>query len=108
VKLRAMREKLQRQLDELLGDNGVLLIHTHPTCAPYHNQPLAQPFNFVYTGLFNSLQLPVTACPLGLSSSGLPTGIQVVANKMQDRLALAVGEELNNAFGGWRVPNAPF
>jgi len=33
-----------------------------------------------------------------------PLGIQVIANFNQDRLCLAVAEELERAFGGWARP----
>lgn len=64
-------------LQELLGDDGVLLFPSHPTPAPYHGQPLFRAFNFVYTAVINVLLFPSTQCPLGLGSEGLPLGIQV-------------------------------
>lgn len=42
--------------------------------------------------------------PLGLDSKGLPLGIQVVASRNRDRHCLAVAEELDAAFGGWKPP----
>lgn len=64
-------------LKRLLGDNGVLLYPSHPTLAPYHNEPLFRPLNFTYTAIFNALGFPVTQVPLGLAPNGLPLGIQV-------------------------------
>jgi len=61
----------------MLGNDGVFIYPTHPVPAPYHNEPLVKPFNFSYTGIFNVLGLPATHCPLGLSSQGLPIGVQV-------------------------------
>lgn len=55
-------------------------------------------------GIFNILGLPVTQCPLGLSSDGLPLGVQIVAGKLQDRLSLATALYLEKAFGGWKDP----
>lgn len=99
-----LREDLERSFSELLGDDGVFFFPSHPTTAPYHNEPLVRPFNFSYTAIINCLGLPATTVPLGLSSEGLPIGIQVIANHNQDRLCLAVAEELNKAFGGWVEP----
>lgn len=99
-----LREDLERTISNLLADDGVLLFPTHPTTAPYHNEPLLRPFNFSYTGIINCLGLPATTVPLGLSSEGLPIGIQVIANHNQDRLCFAVAEELDRAFGGWVEP----
>lgn len=97
-------EKLRMEVEELLGDNGVLLYPSHPTPALQHNLPLLKPFNFVYTAIFNALYLPVTQCPLGLGSDGLPLGIQVVASRNNDHLTLAVAEALEKEFGGWVPP----
>lgn len=99
------RNELLVEMQQLLGDNGVLIYPTHPTVAPYHNEPLIRPINFSYTGIINVLGFPATSIPLGkLGSEGLPIGIQVVANFNQDRLCLAVAEELEKAFGGWSRP----
>ena len=61
--------------------------------------------NFLYTGIFNVLGLPVTQVPLGLGKKGLPLGIQVVAAHNNDRLAIAVAELLGKQFGGWVNPS---
>ncbi|XP_055372681.1 fatty-acid amide hydrolase 2-A-like [Condylostylus longicornis] len=98
------RDKLLEEIQNLLNENGVLLYPTHPTVAPYHWEPYTRMFNFSYTAIFNCMGLPSTAVPLGLNSEGLPLGIQVVANHNQDRLCLAVAEELEKAFGGWVAP----
>lgn len=65
-------------MQELLGDDGVLLVPPHPTPALYHNQPLTKPLNAAYTAIFNVLGFPVTQVPLGLGSWGVPLGIQVI------------------------------
>lgn len=44
------KEKLQKEIEELLGTDGVLLYPTHPHLAPKHHHPLFTPFNFAYTG----------------------------------------------------------
>lgn len=44
------KEKLQRELEELLGTDGVMLYPTHPNMAPKHHHPLFKPFDFGYTG----------------------------------------------------------
>ncbi|KAG9345820.1 hypothetical protein JZ751_008974 [Albula glossodonta] len=100
------KEDLQKELDELLGTDGVLLYPSHPQIAPKHHHPLFTPFNFAYTGIFNVLGLPVTQCPLGLSQEGLPLGVQVISGKLQDRLPLATALYLERAFGGWRDPGS--
>ncbi|KAK5641912.1 hypothetical protein RI129_010459 [Pyrocoelia pectoralis] len=97
-------EMLQRELSDLMGDDGVFIFPTHPTSALYHNETIIKPWNFIYTGIINVLEFPATHCPLGLDSNGLPIGVQVVANNNNDRLCFAVAEELERAFGGWVPP----
>ncbi|XP_042335563.1 fatty-acid amide hydrolase 2 isoform X1 [Sceloporus undulatus] len=104
AKLAAKAQSLQTQMVNLLGDDGVLLYPSHPVVAPRHHTPLAMPFNFAYTAIFNILGLPVTQCPLGLSKDHLPLGIQVVAGPHNDHLTLAVARYLEKAFGGWVPP----
>lgn len=62
---------------ELLGDDGVLLVPPHPTASFYHNKSLTRPFNFAYVAIFNILGFPITQVPLGLGSWGVPLGVQV-------------------------------
>lgn len=103
--MRSLRIKLQRQFDELLGDNGVFFFPTHPTVAPYNYQPLFQWVNCAYTVLFNSLALPATHIPMGLNDRGIPTGIQVAAKRYNDHLTVAIACELEKAFGGYVKPS---
>ena len=100
-----MCHKLQKELDEILGPNGVLLYPSHPTPAPYHGEPILRTFNFSYTGIFNVLGNPVTQVPLGLGTWGVPLGIQVVGQRNQDRNCLAMALELEKMFGGWMPPS---
>lgn len=44
------KEKLQKELEELLGTDGVFLYPSHPRVAPKHHHPLFRPFDFAYTG----------------------------------------------------------
>jgi fatty acid amide hydrolase 2 len=103
-RFRAMCDQLRSQLQEILGDDGVLIYPAHPVPAPYHNQPLSLILNFAYTAIFNVLGFPVTAVPMGLSYEGVPIGLQVVANLHNDHLTIAVAEELEKKFGGWVKP----
>lgn len=96
--------RLRQEFQDILGDDGVFLYPTHPTVAPFHNEPLLKPYNFCYTSIFNVLGFPATQCPLGLGLEGLPVGLQVIANLNQDRLTLAMACELEKAFGGWVPP----
>jgi len=101
AKARALGEKI----NELLGENGILLLPTSADYAYYHNQPVYKSFNCVYTMIFNVLGFPVTQVPLGLGRKGVPLGIQVVGAHNNDRLTIAVAKFLEHHFGGWVQPS---
>lgn len=44
------KEALQRDMDKVLGTDGVLLYPSHPLLAPKHHHPLFTVYNFTYTG----------------------------------------------------------
>uniref|UniRef100_A0A0K0FUP7 Fatty-acid amide hydrolase 2 (inferred by orthology to a human protein) n=1 Tax=Strongyloides venezuelensis TaxID=75913 RepID=A0A0K0FUP7_STRVS len=106
----AKRDKLKREIINLLKDDGILLFPSFPTTAPYHNQPMFTPFNFSYTALWNVLGLPVVQCPMGLTRSinnpgGVPLGVQVIGSPNSDALLIAIAKDLEDGFGGWVLPH---
>lgn len=97
-------QQLRRQVHELLQGGAILLTPTHPRPAPKHNSPLLRPFDFVYTGIFNTMELPVTAAPMGLGSQRMPLGVQAIAGHGCDHLTIAVATALERENGGWQIP----
>lgn len=93
--------KLRKKFNELLGSNGVLLMLTNPKPAPHHETSLFKFLDCAYTAVCNTLQAPITQCPMGMSHEGLPFGLQIISRPYGDRLTLAVACELERAFGGW-------
>jgi fatty acid amide hydrolase 2 len=102
--MKRLTKELSEELENLLGDDGVLFYPSTAYPAPYHYAAFVQIYNFHYWSLFNSLHVPATQIPLGLNSEGLPLGIQVVAAKNQDRLCFAVAEEIERQVAGWTEP----
>lgn len=98
----AAGKQLQAELEAMLGDRGVLLFPSYSRPAPRHGAALFTPFDFVCTGLFNVLEFPATAVPVGFSREGLPLSVQVIARRGNDHVAVAVAGALERAFGGWR------
>lgn len=96
--------ELRQKFNEQIGDDGVLLVPTHPEPAPKHYTTLLKVLNVSYTSVTTVLQAPITQCPLGLSKEGLPFGIQIIAKPFNDRLTIAVAQELEKAFHGWIPP----
>lgn len=99
-------KSLKEEMNSLLGDDGILLYPSHSKIAPKHHEPLAMPFNFAYTGIFNVLGLPVTQCPLGLSEAGLPLGMQIISSQHNDHLTLALAQHLEKSLVGWTPPGS--
>ena len=97
---------LRKQIDELLGPRGILLFPPHPRSAPRHHAPLLRPLDFTYTAIFNVLEKPVTQVPMGLSTAGLPLGVQVVGASDCDHVTIAVACMLERELGGWVPPRA--
>jgi fatty acid amide hydrolase 2 len=91
--------RLRSELEDRLGDEGVLLYPMAQGPAPRHGS--WSPSHFRFTGLFNALEMPSTQVPLGLGDAGLPLGVQVVAPRGRDHVCIAVALELERALGGW-------
>jgi amidase len=58
----------------------------------------------LWASLATGADLPALSAPVGLSRSGLPLGVQIVAAAGQDRTAIAVGAMLERAGCGYRAP----
>jgi len=93
---------LRKKFYELVGERGVLLMPSHPQPAAHHKTTIFKFLNVAFTAVGNVLQAPITQCPLGMSNEGLPFGLQVIAGPYNDRITLAVAQELSKVFGGWQ------
>ncbi|MEK2646120.1 amidase [Bdellovibrio sp. BCCA] len=102
----AALQKMKHELDEKLGEDGILLIPPHPRVAPKHRAPLWSPFDFIYAGFFTTTGHPATVAPMGLNPEGLPLSVQIVSRHMNDHLTLSCAEFLETTFGGWQPPQA--
>jgi fatty acid amide hydrolase 2 len=100
----AQGHTLKQQLEEALGDDGVLVTLPYTEVAPKHGKPLFPPFNWVRCAIFNAMSVPSTAVPMGLNAQGLPLGVQIVAAQDNDHLSIACALELERRIGGWVPP----
>lgn len=99
-----LTDELRRMLDKELGNDGVLLLPTWTTGAPFHRQMWGRLLDLGLLLPINALGLPATSCPMGVDKRGLPLGVQVAAVRGNDRVTLAVARELERFFGGWTPP----
>jgi fatty acid amide hydrolase 2 len=99
TRLIELGQKLQQELEQLLGPRGVLILPPYPTPAPFHYQPLLRPFIAGYTAIFNVLGFPATQVPTGLDERGLPLGVQVVARRGADAVSIAAAIAIEQELG---------
>ena len=57
-----------------------------------------------WAGLTNSVYLPSTVAPIGISSNGLPIGIQIVAPYLGDKTSIHFAKLLKELVGGFTPP----
>lgn len=95
---------LRREVERAMGPNGVMLYPSYTRPAPRHTRPLLTPLDWLYTAVWNVLELPVTQVPLGLNAAGLPLGVQVVGHHRADHVTIAVAQALETDLGGWVPP----
>lgn len=92
---------LQAELEEAMGDRGVLLIPPYPRPAPIHHDAWRTPIGAQYTAIFNVLEFPVTVVPTGFDAKGLPLSVQIVGKRARDHVTIAAAQALEAHFGGW-------
>ncbi|GMV16633.1 MAG: amidase [Polyangiaceae bacterium] len=98
-RLLELGRSLGREIEDTLGDRGVILHPPYSRSAPRHGAPLLRPLDPGFTAIFNVLELPATQVPTGLDSRGLPVGVQVVGARGRDHLCLAVAKALEEELG---------
>lgn len=94
-------DRLRADLEDRLGDDGVLLHPPYTRTAPRHFTPMITPLDFGCCGVFNVLEFPATVVPVGFDALGLPLSVQVVGRRGNDHLTIAVATALERALGGW-------
>ena len=93
--------RLRAQLEEILGETGVIIHPPYTRPAPRHRGTLVTPNDFVLSALFSALGMPATALPVGFDVSGLPLGVQIIGRRGSDHLTIAVAAALEQELGGW-------
>ncbi len=95
---------LRAELDEALGTDGVMPFPPHARVVTRHRHALLPPLRWGYTAIFNVMETPVTAVPMGLDRRGVPLGVQLVGGRGHDALTIAAARVLEEAHGGWVPP----
>jgi amidase len=112
------RERLRAAWAAFFERYDVLLCPIAPVAAVRHDhsEPMsartvevdgrARPYTdlLVWPGAVGVAHLPSSAAPVGRTRDGLPVGVQVVANWLEDRSALAFAAHLERLLGGFEPP----
>ena len=111
VNAQRLRRKYQIEFAKVWKEVDCLIMPTTPNTAPRIGEELVrvregeQDVRFVATRLvraFNVLGLPALSMPCGLSSQGLPIGLQLVAAPFEEETVLQLGAILEE--GGIGIP----
>lgn len=108
----AKRYEFCRAIDELLGDDGLLVSAVtmvppfaaegpHPTEVDGQSVP---PSGFTRTYPFNFTGNPAASIPCGLTSDGLPIGLQVVGPRFREEKVLRFARAFEEAWP-WDLPD---
>jgi len=106
------RDTLRGRLLEQMRDYPVLLCPVSAVTAFRHGerewdvdgQRVKYLDAWSYVAWFNLLENPAVAVPAGMTSDGLPVGVQVVARHWEEHVALAVARIIERALGGYKSP----
>jgi amidase len=112
------RARLRAQWRTLFGTYDAVICPVMPTPAYPHDHSDDQekrrieidgkahvyPDQLAWPGIATLPGLPATAIPIGLSSEGLPVGVQIVGPWLEDRTPLKLAELIEREFGGFVPP----
>ena len=103
------RDLLRAEILRQMRDTPVLLSPVSISPAFRHGQGNYHPGTgyrdtMRFSQWLNLTGFPGASVPVGISSEGLPIGVQVIGRPFEDELVLAVAEALEQARGPWQAP----
>ncbi|MBP6014921.1 MAG: Asp-tRNA(Asn)/Glu-tRNA(Gln) amidotransferase subunit GatA [Alphaproteobacteria bacterium] len=110
IKAQKLRTLIARDFDEAYKKCDVLLTPTAPGPAfgigEKSDDPIAMYLNDVFTVTVNLAGLPGISVPAGMSSEGLPLGLQLIGKAFDEATLFRVGEVIEKAAGATPRPQA--
>jgi aspartyl-tRNA(Asn)/glutamyl-tRNA(Gln) amidotransferase subunit A len=110
IKAQKLRTLIARDFDEAYKKCDVLLTPTAPGPAfgigEKTDDPISMYLNDVFTVTVNLAGLPGISVPAGLSSEGLPLGLQLIGKAFDEATLFRVGEVIEKAAGATPRPTA--
>jgi len=100
------RDMYRARVARFFTCHDVILCPAAAFPAQPHGEAVARVNAFSYTMAHNVSGCPGVVVRCGTSQEGLPIGVQVVADRWQEHVALRVAAHLEEVFGGWQKPTA--
>ncbi|MFU0507054.1 amidase [Pseudaminobacter sp. NGMCC 1.201702] len=91
----ALRDQANAMVDLIFTECDALLVPSAPGEAPEGLDATGDP---LFSRMWNLLQLPCVALPLGSGPRGLPLGIQLIGRKNEDGKLLAIAKWVHGLF----------
>ena len=76
----------------------------HERTIVVNGKPAPTTDQMFWAGISSLVYLPATVAPIGLTRSGLPVGVQIVAAHLEDRTSIEVAKMLAREIGGFLPP----
>ena len=95
-----VRERLTAAFQRAFESVDAIVSPSVPWVAPAEDPPVGGEEGageMMYSGIYNLVGLPALSVPCGMSSEGLPSGLQIVTSWHKDELALSIGLALETA-----------
>src|SRR5207302_6512156 len=103
------RDLLRAEILRQMQDTPVLLSPVSTSPAFRHGRGNYHPGTgyrdtMRFSQWLNLTGFPGASVPIGLSSEGLPIGVQIIGRPFEEELVLAVAEALEKSRGPWQAP----
>ncbi|MGA7329485.1 MAG: Asp-tRNA(Asn)/Glu-tRNA(Gln) amidotransferase subunit GatA [Rhodomicrobium sp.] len=110
LKAQKVRSLIKRDFGEAFEKVDVVLTPATPTPAfalgsQGGSDPIAMYLNDIFTVTVNMAGLPGLSVPAGLSSDGLPLGLQIIGKPFDEGLVLRAGQLIEDAAGRMPIPD---
>jgi aspartyl-tRNA(Asn)/glutamyl-tRNA(Gln) amidotransferase subunit A len=95
-----VRDRIAAAFREAFESVDAILSPSVPWVAPAEDPPVGGEEGageMIYSGVYNLVGLPALSIPSGMTSNGLPSGLQIVGPWQEDELALSIGLALEAA-----------
>ncbi len=100
VRAQQARAQFRRECDAIWDRVDLLSTPTMPSGAP----PLGVPAHITFTAPFNALGWPAISVPVGLSTEGLPLGLQLAGKPWDEATVLRAARVVETSVGFHRGP----